>query len=138
MQVTEFILSIFSFANISYDEITTVFHSHQRTRISRTSLDIVCCSMKKLTGESNSRESSEKKPHSLQLFRPLTSDTLRGTGHTQVMTPRCLPAIFSSHPCWIQTHALIECGLLDQAPNHIVNCAFCPMEAYKLEEIMLL
>ena len=50
--------------------------------------------MKKLTGEPNSRESSEKKPPSLQVFWPLTSDTVRGLGHTQVMTLRCLLAIF--------------------------------------------
>ena len=130
--MTQFIISIYSFANISYNEITKVFKSHQSIRISRTSLDIVCCNMKKLTGKPNSRESSEKNPPpppSLQVFRPLTSDSPRGLGHTQVMTPRCLPAIFLLHPCWVRTHTIIECGSLVQALNHIVNCAFCPMEA---------
>ena len=44
--------------------------------------------------ETYRRKSSEKKPPSLHVFQPFTSDTLRGPSHTQVRTPRGLPTIF--------------------------------------------
>ena len=56
---------------------------------------------KKLIGEPNNRESfREEIPLVASVSALITSDTLRGPDLTQVMTPRCLPAIF---PCSRET-----------------------------------